>query len=321
MVIQLDKNKPIVSVLIPTYNRVVELERAIKSVLNQTVSDFEIIVINDSNEEEPVQNLINRFRDQRIRYCTNKRSKGGSGARNTGLLQARGKYIALLDDDDEWMPKKLEAQLRRMNNLDSTWGGCYCGFVRKVRLKWKVYIGLKEGDIKKDYLLNKVPVCGGSTLLLKRSALDANRFFDEELDRHQDTHFLIVFLRSYKLAFINEPLVKIHSQNYLSGKKYERAKLLLLEKIRQDISELSESEKKTFFALNYADLALSFSHDGHTSKTIFYFLKSISNNISFSKNFLYRYVALVILFINAKTGWILNRFLGLKIKHKSESGP
>jgi glycosyltransferase involved in cell wall biosynthesis len=99
-----------VSVVIPTYNRASLLGRAIKSVLEQTYQDFEIIVVDDAstdNTEEVVRNL----RDRRIRYLRHEKNRGGSAARNTGIRAAWGQYIAFQDSDDEWLPEKLKKQM------------------------------------------------------------------------------------------------------------------------------------------------------------------------------------------------------------------
>ena len=88
-----------VSVIIPTHNRPEYVGRAIKSVLNQTYQDFEIIVVDDGLEKraEPV---INKITDSRIKYIKHEQEKGGSAARNTGIRAAQGEYIAFLDNDD-----------------------------------------------------------------------------------------------------------------------------------------------------------------------------------------------------------------------------
>ena len=92
---------PMVSVIIPTFNRAHLIGRAIKSVLNQTYQDFEIIVIDDGSTDNTGE-IIRSFTDKRIKYIKKyKKNKGISVARNIGIKVARGKYIALLDSDDE----------------------------------------------------------------------------------------------------------------------------------------------------------------------------------------------------------------------------
>ena len=99
-----------VSVIITTYNRAHLVGKAIKSVLNQTFQDFELIVVDDGSTDN-TEEVINSFNDTRIRYIRHKINKGGNAARNTGLRNSKGEYIAFLDSDDEWLPEKLERQL------------------------------------------------------------------------------------------------------------------------------------------------------------------------------------------------------------------
>lgn len=105
------KNNPKVSVIIPTYNRAHLIGRAIKSVLNQTYKDFEIIIVDDGSTDK-TEEVVKDFKDERVRYIRREKNKGGSAARNTGIKAARGEYIAFQDSDDEWLPEKLEKQMK-----------------------------------------------------------------------------------------------------------------------------------------------------------------------------------------------------------------
>jgi len=98
-----------VSVIIPTYNRAHLVGRAIRSVLNQTYQDFEIIVVDDCSTDN-TEEIVKGFNDHRIRYMRHDRNRGGSAARNTGIKASQGKYIAFLDSDDEWLLKKAESR-------------------------------------------------------------------------------------------------------------------------------------------------------------------------------------------------------------------
>ena len=99
-------NYPVVSVVIPTYNRACLLGRAIQCVLNQSFQDIEVIVVDDASQDNSAD-IVNSLDDSRIKYLRHEKNRGGSSARNTGIKAARGEYIAFLDDDDEWMPTKI----------------------------------------------------------------------------------------------------------------------------------------------------------------------------------------------------------------------
>ena len=105
----MDNINPTVSVIIPEYNRSKLLSLAIESALNQTYQDLEIIVIDDGstdNTKEVVEGFIKQ--DSRVKYIQHENNKGASAARNTGIMSAKGEYIAFLDSDCQWMPEKIE---------------------------------------------------------------------------------------------------------------------------------------------------------------------------------------------------------------------
>ena len=99
-----------ISVIVPTAHRPQLLMRALKSVLTQSMSDLEVIVVVDGPNPETTK-LLSDIADDRLRFVQNPRSLGGAGARNVGIRAARGEWIAFLDDDDEWLEDKLELQL------------------------------------------------------------------------------------------------------------------------------------------------------------------------------------------------------------------
>ncbi len=107
--------RPKVSVIIPTYNRPNLIKRAIKSILNQTYQNFEIIIIDDSPNDE-TEKVIKNFHDERIKYIRNQKRKGPSAARNQGIKESSkdSKYIAFLDDDDEYLPHFLEKTIKKL---------------------------------------------------------------------------------------------------------------------------------------------------------------------------------------------------------------
>jgi len=108
-----------VSVIIPTYNRSNFIDRAINSVLNQTYPNIEIIVIDDNGNETPARKImIEKMRkyeaSPNVRYLKNNKNMGGALARNIGIQESSGQYITFLDDDDEYLPNKVEVQYTEM---------------------------------------------------------------------------------------------------------------------------------------------------------------------------------------------------------------
>ncbi len=106
----------LVSIILPTYNRADYIRSALDSVFSQTFRNWELVIIDDGSTDDTVA-VINDYDDSRIVYLYQE-NRGVSAARNHGIEKCRGQYIALLDSDDEWLPKKLEKQLRYMQEND-----------------------------------------------------------------------------------------------------------------------------------------------------------------------------------------------------------
>lgn len=140
----------LISTIVITYKRPLNvLARAIQSILCQTYKYIEVIVVNDAPEEKKlskdISDYIDSLRDSRVRYIEHEKNMGANTARNTGLKIATGKYIAYLDDDDEWLPEKLETQYKAIQGNNSI-GLVYSGFyIRSERTE----------DVKKDTVIPK----------------------------------------------------------------------------------------------------------------------------------------------------------------------
>lgn len=123
--------RPLVSVVIPTRDRVDHLRRAADSVLKQSQDDLELIIVDDASEDGTAAYLAElASRDSRVRTVRNAVARGGAGARNDGISRSRGQWIAFLDDDDEWLPEKLQRQLHMLQNTPSA-VACSCDFVMR----------------------------------------------------------------------------------------------------------------------------------------------------------------------------------------------
>lgn len=179
----------LVSAIITTHNRQDLLLRAVKSVLDQTYHNIELIVVDDASDEK-ADELLKEFNLQYI-YIPKEDSKGGNHARNIGILSAKGEYIALLDDDDYWLPTKIEKQVALIE--EKKCGLVYCGRIKERHQDGKRSTSLDiknmEGDLKKG-VLQTVPTTSSSMLINKKFLIE-HGMFDEELKFWQDYELLI----------------------------------------------------------------------------------------------------------------------------------
>src|SRR5690348_17923923 len=199
---------PKISVVIPTQNRAEFLRAAIQSVLNQTFQDFEIIIIDDASVDETA-NVIQSFEDPRIRYVRHE-TKGGQGAtRNAGIRQASGEYIALLDDDDEWLPEKLERQSGVLDRSPLKVGLVYTGFSKidtNSRQLIHTIIPRKRGSIFNDMCTdNWIGTC--STVMLRKQCFDVVGLFDESLAAGADYDLWLRISKDFDIEYVTEALV------------------------------------------------------------------------------------------------------------------
>jgi glycosyltransferase involved in cell wall biosynthesis len=121
-----EERPPKISVIIPAYNRAGAIRLSAESVLRQTVSDLEVIVVDDASSDGTPE-AAEAIGDPRLRVIRLAENRGPSGARNAGMEAARGEWIAFQDSDDEWLPSKLERQFAAMERLGPDTIGAYCG--------------------------------------------------------------------------------------------------------------------------------------------------------------------------------------------------
>lgn len=245
----MSKNRPTVSVIIPTYNRAHLVGRAIGSVLNQTYQDFELIVVDDGSTDNTEQ-VVKRFNDPHIRYICHDQNRGGSAARNSGIKMARGEYIAFQDSDDEWLPEKLEKQMRVFENGRAEVGVVYTDMWRirgEERKYWYSPIIRPEDGIVYKQALDRVMGIGIQTAIIKRECFNVAGMFDERFPRFIDLELFIRLSKYYCFYHINEPLVNFYDTGKGISNNNEallKAYQLIFEKYSYDIVKNKRSLAK-----------------------------------------------------------------------------
>jgi len=202
---------PRVSGTIPTYRRPELLPRAIASVLCQTFEDFELLIIDDASQDTTGQ-VVKSISDERIRYCRNEINKGGAASRNRGIREAQSSYIAFLDDDDEWLPEKLELQVALLDQSPPEVGGIYAGYERIMSITGESLgktLPTKRGDLSYELLLSN-PLAGPSALLLRKECFEVSGLFDEELPSYQDYDLWIRISKDFQFEYINRVLYRYY---------------------------------------------------------------------------------------------------------------
>ena len=215
-----------VSAIITTHNRKKLLKRAIESVLSQTYKDIECIVVDDASSDG-TEILCQSYPIQYI-HIPKEESKGGNYARNLGIKASKGKYCAFLDDDDYWLPEKIEKQVALIEKKNSEL--VYCG--RKIE-----YVNLESIDYKdllpspyfSGDIHNKIfhTICctTSSAMLISKQALIDIDYFDENLKFWQDYELTIRLAQRKPFYYVNEVLCVYRADrrdtNRLTNKYFE----------------------------------------------------------------------------------------------------
>jgi glycosyltransferase involved in cell wall biosynthesis len=221
------RKHPLVSIIIPTYNRPEFVIKAVESALNQTYQHIEVIVVDDASEMN-IQEVLPS--DQRIRYFKNIENRGGGFSRNVGLDNARGEFVNFLDDDDELYPDKIEKQVSCfLNAQDPNLGMVTCHTSDERSGKPRIFYNRVRGDIHQQ-LLARYAVYGTETMLFRRNALKNIGGFDGNLVANQEYDLMIRFSEHYSVDFVDDVLCrKKRSYNQISrdlGKKIKGARQL-----------------------------------------------------------------------------------------------
>jgi glycosyltransferase involved in cell wall biosynthesis len=199
-------NNLLVSIIMPAYNTEATIRESIKSVIKQTYTNWELIVINDGSTDKTVE-FIKSFTDDRI-ILLEQKNLGVVNARNNGLKYSKGELIAFLDSDDLWLKEKLEIQLKFMksNNVQFSYTKSYSFSSNSKNIKEAFkFISLGFEDKEEILIYDFIPTL---TVMVHRCIIDDIGYFDTELKAAEDWDLWIRILQKYKVGFLEEYLSK-----------------------------------------------------------------------------------------------------------------
>jgi len=239
----------LVSVIIPTFNRSLLLKRALDSVCKQTFSEFEIIVVDDGSTDETAEIIQTQYPNISYVYQSN---QGVSSARNKGLKLAKGDWLAFLDSDDEWMPRKLEMQLNLLNKHPK----------QKICHTEEIWIrnGVRVNQMKKHQKTGGwifpqcLPLCAmsPSSILIHRTVFEDVGYFDTQLPACEDYDLWLRITAEYPVLYIAEPQILKYGghEDQLSQKYWgmDQYRIKALQKIIS-ANTLNDENKKLAIAM------------------------------------------------------------------------
>jgi glycosyltransferase involved in cell wall biosynthesis len=213
---------PTVSVVIPSYNSARFVGEAIESVLAQSYEGFELIVVDDGSTDN-TRDVVARYTDPRVRYVYQENQER-SAARNRGIREARGKYVAFLDADDLWLPKKLAEQVRLMESQPDV-GLAYVGtyVVEEDGTPFFEQRCRHRGNVVRALLVEDNIVAGSaSSAMVRRACFERAGFFDESLSVCEDWDVWLRIASHYPVDFVDRPLVKVRTHGGSTQKQAEK---------------------------------------------------------------------------------------------------
>ena len=237
----------LVSVIIPTFRRATFLPRVIETVRRQTHRNIEILVIDDGSPDD-TSSVVKAIPDSRIRYIRHEANMGVSAARNTGIREAKGEYIAFIDDDDEWREDKLEKQIKALNIYDVVVCAAIAdGFPLRVHKRPNItHDDLRKGGFAPSSLVGKAHVF-------------RDVMFDENLRQGEDWDVFIRIAQRYSIGWVEGELLIYNKGDHARATNVAKNLTgLELEKRTAILNKHREFLGEKWFKYHFADTVLGY---------------------------------------------------------------
>lgn len=269
----------LVSVVVPTFNREQSILRAVNSILRQSYSHLELIVVDDGSTDNTC-NLLSEIRDSRLILVKSPINSGASSARNLGLSRAKGKYIALLDSDDEWLEEKLSIQIAQLESRpEASVFSCTNAYVCGLS-----HVALLLSSPPQDLEIHLHTNCNlgaGSTLVLSAECLKDTGPIDEAFTSSmEDWDWLLRMSIHSKFVYVEQPLSRIYiGKGMRSAELVEQSTNIFLEKHAALIANRGARHNKMVFNAHWLRLAQLFFAQKNARKGFMYLRYSLPSSL------------------------------------------
>ena len=270
-----------VSIILTTHNGVDTIYRCLMSAVLQDYPFTEIIVVDDNGEgtknQRETENIVRSFDNEKVKYIAHPHNKNGSAARNTGILNSKGDYIAFLDDDDVLTPDSISLRVKAFHAGDDNVGVSLGSFVQFVDgTEPLINIVKYNGKVTKDLLCLKYST-PSSIIMIRRKVIDKIGLWDESFKRHQDWEFLTRASKFFDFCsteiIICERYVTWRNNPKLP-KQFKELRLYFLYKMKSIIYSLTKKEIKEIFFVHYFDIGKQYLKHKRVFSAFFWFCKS-----------------------------------------------
>ncbi|MBO0440378.1 glycosyltransferase family 2 protein [Candidatus Enterococcus ikei] len=238
-----------ISVIIPSYNRSDTILRAVDSVLNQTYSDIELLVVDDGSTDDTLK-VLSDIKDSRLTIIKTKENNGATYARNLGIDQSKGEYIAFQDSDDLWYPNKLQKQLDFIRSSKADIVACAMKSKEVGKNSGTCTRNLgNHGELITSADLLPQNFISTQTILGKKKVFLEEKF-DEQIPRYQDWELMLRITKKFKVYFDNEVLVDQFIQKDSITKNMDKS-FFSLNKIIEANRDILDNDKAKMAGMLY----------------------------------------------------------------------
>ncbi|WP_299093714.1 glycosyltransferase family 2 protein [uncultured Metabacillus sp.] len=258
-------NNEKVSIIITTYKGSNCIRRAIRSLLEQTYANIEIIVVDDNPPESveriETEKIMKEYKESNIKYIKHETNLNGAAARNSGIKVATGEFVGFLDDDDYYLPTKVEMCVKTLTENKNS-DAVFCGVIAtdNTHILRVVKPKIDDSNMQKELLFNVNMMGTGSNLFLRKLSIDKIGYFDVSYYRLQDVEFMVRFFEHYKVCCLDELLIVKAVGGYNNIPQYHRL-FNIKQKFYKDfafaLSKLSKDELNKYYTNEYAMLLQS----------------------------------------------------------------
>lgn len=275
---------PLVSVILPVYNRASQINKAINSVINQSYMDWELIIIDDCSSDNSFQ-IASSFKDDRIRVLKTNQNSGAAVARNLGIAHSAGSLISFIDSDDYYELEFLLQSVKKISEADKSVGFCWtgCVFHRVVKRSGVLIKGLWEPKLKDNaYLtfLNQLSIGTNSGITIKREVFNTVGVFDENLPAAEDTDLFLRITKRFNFTFVSEYLIHINqTESDRLSRRFDKIAIAYNRIIPKHL-EVINKHKNLRLKFFYKAMWLNY-HLGDRKLARSYFIKTIQDRFFF----------------------------------------
>lgn len=266
------------SIVMPTYNQDLFIEKSIKSVVNQTHSNWELLIV-DNYSEDKTEKIVSSFDDERIRYFKFKNKGVIAASRNYAIKQAKGDFVAFLDSDDLWMPNKLhliKAYIDKNQN-------CTLVYHKSNKLRGQLIISPQRKKYFSGKIYNRLlfdNFIGTLSVVVRKSVLNSIGIFDEkaELKGAEDWDLWIRIAKKHNIDFLDEVLALYREHDSATSKNPDtmtKCSYGVIKKHLIEDQDLSAKLKKQMMAHHFYQAAIYYYQSKRFSQSRTYLYKSI----------------------------------------------